>query len=917
MLKKCTILIALAIFTLLLFSHSTYAQKSSISGIVFDHSTEERLPGANIVLEGRSAGTTTDIDGTFRIRNLEPGTITLTVSYLGFKQETLDITLEPGSRAEVEIGLNDSFVEMDGIVISGYRGGQSSALNQQRTSNNIKNVISSELIKTFPDHNTAEALQRIPGVSIERDQGEGRYVQIRGTEARLSLVNINGEQIPSPEGDIRTVALDVIPSNMLSSIEVTKAITPDMDGDAIGGSINLNTLTAPNSGGFFEGSLASGYNNNAGYVPSVYGNGSFTVGQRFGQNDQWGLIVGGSYNETSRSTDNNEMAYDDTNLEEIVLQDDEIIRKRAGFTTTLDYQFNESSEVYFSGIYNYFSDQEYSRAMKVETSAIERELKDRFEAQTIMNLSAGGKHLLSDTWEVDYKLSYSYAEENTNPEYVTIFKQEYEDAEGESIDFMELTPDAKYPQYALAPDAPAGAGALSYDRYASDEFEFTRELTSDQHFTSRLNLKTFYDLGAANGFIKFGGLYRTKAKDLNPEKTFFTYEGDKTYSDLLGSFEDEDFFFNQYELGRTFGIQTMRDLFQNERPNFEYNAEDTFVDSRAEDYDANENTFAGYAMTELTGGPITAILGARFENTNTDYDGYSVEFDENGDLIPIAEPRSGDRTFNFFLPMAHLNYRPAEALNVRFAWTNTFAKPNYFDLAPYRIVSREDEELEQGNPELDPTLSMNLDAMVEYYFSSVGVISGGVFYKDLSDFRYTRLFISDDPEFTGYEVEEPVNGDEATVFGFELNLQQQLTFLPGFLDGLGVYANYTYSWSEAEVFGETENDIRTVTLPGQSESVANFALSYQKHGFSGRISANYGGAFVSEIRDSDQNDRYYDERLQIDVSASQEISSKFSVFAEVLNLTNEPLRYYNGITSRPEQQEYYSWWANAGIKIQL
>ena len=704
---------------------------------------------------------------------------------------------------------------------------------------------------------------------------------------------------------------------MLSSIEVTKAITPDMDGDAIGGSINLNTLKAPNDGSFFEGSLASGYNNNAAYVPSIYPNGSFTLGQRFGEEKQWGLVIGGSYNETSRSTDNNEMEYSDTELQEIVLQDDEITRIRAGFTSTIDYQFNESSEVFFSGVYNYFSDQEYSRAMKVETDAIERELKDRFEAQTIMNLAAGGNHQLNDNLEIDYKLSYSYAEENTNPEYVTIFKQEYEDAEGESIDFMELSPDAKYPQYSLAPGAPAGAGVLNYDRYASDEFEFTRELTTDQHFTSRLNLKSYFKLGSADGFIKYGGLYRTKAKDLNPEKRFYTYEGDKSYSDLLGSFEDKDFLSNHYELGRTFGVQTMRDLYQNERPNFDINTEDTFVDSRAEDYDATENTFAGYAMTELTSGPITGILGARYEKTKTDYEGYTVEFDENGDLVPVAQSRTGKRTFDFFLPMAHLRYRPLDDLNIRLAWTNTMAKPSYFDLAPYRIVNRGDEELEQGNPDVKPTRSMNLDAMIEYYFSSVGVISGGVFYKDITDYRYIRLFESDDPMFAGYEVEQPVNGDEATVFGAEMNWQQQLTFLPGFLNGLGIYANYTYSWSEAEVFGETEDDVRTVTLPGQSESVANFALSYQKGGFSGRISANYSGPFVTELRDSKQNDRYHDERLQIDVSATQKLSSRLSVFAEVLNLTNEPLRYYNGISSRPEQQDYYSWWANAGIKLRL
>lgn len=925
-----TAIIAIAV---LLCANSTMVKAQSggvIEGIVYDGSSEEVLPGANISLEGTTRGTTTGRDGRFVLDNIPFGDYMLIVSFVGYETEAyevevdedqleledFDLEVDTDDVAEIEIYLAPG-EELGEIEVTGFRRGQQQALSKQKQANSIKNVVSSELLRSFPDDNTAEALQRIPGISLQRDQGEGRYVQIRGTQAANNNVSVNGEQLPSPEGDTRAIALDVIPSDMLSSIEVTKAITPDMEGSAIGGTVNLNTLQAPRGRRILEASLGAGYNNNANYVSPVFGEGSFTYGNRFGNNQEWGFVFGGSYNNTSRSTDNNEMEYSDTELESIVLQDDEIIRTRTGITSTIDYQFDNDSRLYLNGIFNRYTDQEYSRAMVVEPDVVERELKDRYESQTLMSISGGGQHALNDMWQIDYKLSYSFAQQSTPREYVTIFVQEYEDAQEEAIEFMELMADELYPQYNVAPGAPAGADPLNYDRYSSDEFEYSREITTDQHFTTRVNLKKLYSLGENKGFFKFGGLVRTKAKDLNPEKQFYEYAGNKTYSDLLGSFEDEDFFHDQYEIGRAVGVETMRDLFQNERPNFEYNAEDTFIDSRAEDFDATEDTYAGYGMTELTLGNLTFIGGARYENISTSYDGSSVEFDSNGDLIPVAQPREGDRNFEFFLPMAHLKYQPIEDLNVRFGWTNTYSLPSYFDLAPYRIVNRGDEEIAQGNPDINPTRSMNLDLMVEYYFSSLGLISGGVFYKDIEDFRYLRLFIQDSGQFQGFETEQAVNGDEAEVVGVEVNLQQQLTFLPGFASGLGIFANYTYSWSEATVFGETEDDIRIGPLPGQSESVGNVALSYQKGGFTGRVSVNYNGAYITALREDAQSDRYYDERYQLDITATQDITSNMSVYLELMNLTNEPLRYYNGVSARPEQQEFYSWWGNLGIKFSL
>jgi TonB-dependent receptor len=206
-----------------------------------------------------------------------------------------------------------------------------------------------------------------------------------------------------------------------------------------------------------------------------------------------------------------------------------------------------------------------------------------------------------------------------------------------------------------------------------------------------------------------------------------------------------------------------------------------------------------------------------------------------------------------------------------------------------------------------PARAMSLDLMGEYYLGTTGILSAGLFYKRIRDFIYTANYEFDIAPYAGYEATQPINGDDADLFGVEIALQHNLTFLPGFANGFGIFANYTYTQSEARLTTEG-GTLRTVSLPGQAADVANFAISYDKYGFSGRVALNYSGSFVAEIRESADTDRYYDDHFQLDISASQLITQRIRIFAEMVNLTNEPLRYYNGVKTRPEQQEYYSWW---------
>jgi TonB-dependent receptor len=904
------------IFLMLIALQSQAQQTGSITGQVTDQENGQVLQGANLRLQGTSAGAVSDAGGRYVIANVPAGVYQLVVSYIGYQAISLNVSVEGGSTTSRDVELENNFIELEGITVTGNRQGQAQALSRQKNADNIKNVVAADLIGRFPDPNVADALQRVPAVSVQRDQGESRYVQIRGTNPNLSNISINGEQIPSPEGDVRYAALDMIPTGVLSSIEVNKALTPDMDGDAIGGSVNLNTLSAVGKGRILKGTASLGYNDQAQDYSPLGAVGSLTYGNRT-DDGAFGYLLSGSYNVTNRASDNNEVEYDEGELETLELRDYELRRKRIGAIGSFDYRFNSGSKLFLNTSYNFFSDQELRRALILENVESVREFKDRFEEQQIFSLSAGGDHLLNDRFQLDYMASYSYADQNTPKDRQVSFAQAYEDADEEDIEFIDFdrsNPD--YPQFSVNANAPSGAGIYNYDAYEFDELEDSGEQTSDRHFTTRLNLKMNYGLGDAAGSLKFGGLFRTKQKELNPDIGLFGYEGDFLFSDIQGDFEDDDFLSNEYEQG--VGLfpdeDALGNFFDANRSSFEREEDDSMADTESERYDATENTYAFYGMSRLQKGSLSGLIGVRYERTNVDYNANSVEFDENGDLLPV-ESTSGENDFGFFLPMVHLKYELSSQTNLRFAWTNSFAKPNYFDLAPYRIITREDEELEIGNPGLDATTSMNLDLMAEYYFNNVGLISAGVFYKKLDNFIYFRNFeFQGGGGLAGFETTQPVNGEDADLAGVEFNLQQQLTFLPGALDGLGLYANYTYSWSEANLITADGSD-RAVSLPGQAENTGNLALSYEKYGFSGRISLAYAGAFIDELRESSANDRIYDEHLQLDFSASQQITPRSQFFLELVNLTNETLRYYNGVTSRLEQQEFYSFWGNAGIKF--
>jgi TonB-dependent receptor len=445
--------------------------------------------------------------------------------------------------------------------------------------------------------------------------------------------------------------------------------------------------------------------------------------------------------------------------------------------------------------------------------------------------------------------------------------------------------------------------------YTLDDLAFEDNFTSERDLVAATNLAMPWASGTNGGIARLGLKFRGKKKDR--DNNTFVYEGDDIF---MADFLDDGFsagtriIDGRYTMGPFFSPRDARRLLEQGGLDEEFDHE-----SDGGDYDAGEDLFAGYAMSEVFFGPRLAVIaGARYESTRVDYVGYRVVFDEEGDYA-TTERLTGDNSYGEILPSVHLRYAISDDQNVRGAITRSLARPNYSDLVPAELVFDEELEIERGNPRLDVTKAWNLDLMYERYFASVGILSAGVFHKRLDDYIYPFRF---EEEIRGreYDVLQPLNGDRATLSGVELAYQNRLRFLPPPFDGFGIYANYTWTDSEAE-FPDREG--AESTLPGQARSIGNLALSYEKRGWSGRIMANYGGKYISEVGESPEEDVYVDGRLQVDFAASYRLRGNMALTLELVNLTNEPFRRYLGTSDRPVQEEYYSWWGMLGLKWSL
>jgi len=916
-----------------------------IIGNISDQVTEQPLIGANIVILGTNIGAASDRDGNFRITGVPIGReITVVFSYLGYqsKQELLHIeSVEP---VQLVVELRQDILTIgEEVVVTSQLLGQAGAIRDQLSSNTIVNVVSQDRIRDLPDQNAAESIGRLPGVSIQRDAGEGQKVVIRGLSPRFTAITVDGEKIPSTDGEDRSVDLSMISSDILAGIEVFKALTPEMDADAVGGTVNLVRRSA-SSGFRGDINLQPGYNSHE----SDYGQyrGSISLSNRF-LSDKLGVIFSGNLQRANRSSDLLDAGYTFSreqregeeraiiSVNNLNLNDRIEIRRRYGASISLDYRIPRGSLTY-NTFWSQTDRDEVLRRKRYRVGAgyVEHLLRDREINMQMQSHALTGTHDFQ--WFVfEWRTSYS----GTNTDIPFSHMAQFREVGAFTNDLIEN----RGPEL-----IPLGA---KNDLNATTFFQafLDNESIYDRDLTFRSDVTVPYAItNRLTGYIKLGAKYleknreRDKVQDMTP---FFGIDKigaenpdmfmlDRQNRILIGNFIHDrvpnSFLQDRY----SFNIHLNRDLVNNFLNTFR----DRYLVNQImdqEDYVAGETVQAGYVMTELNLGPrIMLIAGARIEDTKTKYEttiGDIISTDE-GVILTNPKDTTGGQHYSDIFPMYHLRIKPTGWFDIRFAITRSMSRPNYFNLVPWERISVGDLRVDRGNPDLKHTTAWNYDVYLTFH-NYLGLFTIGGFYKKLDNIDYIRTNRIQEPgRLFGFMLTQPVNAEaETKVSGYEIELQTNLRLLPSPFDGVVLYFNYSRIQSETYfplfMIGPRSPDppfrptiidtVRAGTLPGQSDHIGNISVGYEKRGFSGRISMIYQGESLQFVGSREELDGYTSDFLRWDLSIRQRIGSGFSLLMSINNLTSLPEEAFLGIESFPTREEYFGWTVDVGVRYQF
>lgn len=937
--KRLVKLVSL-ILLFLNMSNNTFAEEKvnvvkqgTIRGRIIDAS-KQTLPGASIYIENLRTGVTSDVNGYYTFSNLNPGTYTIKISYVGYSPVEMKITIPAGKTLEKDVVLNEG-LELQEVVVGGAFQGQRRAINSQKNSLGITNVVSADQVGKFPDSNIGDALKRISGINVQYDQGEARFGQVRGTSADLSSVTINGNRIPSAEGDTRNVQLDLIPADMIQTIEVNKVVTPDMDGDAIGGSINLVTKNSPYKR-TITATAGSGYN---WISEKAQLNLGFTYGDRF-FNDKLGIMLSASYQNAPSGSDDVEFVWDTDSKGTICLTDYQIrqyyvTRERQSYSAAFDWDINANHKLFFKGIFNNRNDWENryrltlkdlnkdvnkkkegavadnKASVRLQTKAGSPNNRNaRLERQRTMDFTLGGEHLFGKL-SMDWNASYARAsEERPNERYLgyELKKQNFD------IDLSDI----RRP-YA---SAQAGSTLILNNDFSLQELTEQQEDIVEKDLKFSMNFKLPLVKGFYSNQFRFGAKVVDKSKDKDLE--FYDYEpvDEKAFNSNSFSNTNEQnrngyMPGEKYKAGTFISKEYVGGLDLNNSSLFNKTEN---LEELAGEYKARETVTAGYLRFDQNfGKKLSAMVGLRLENTHLKYNGRKLTLNDDGDPESLTVTPDVKDSYLNILPSVLLKYNVNEDFKIRGSFTETLSRPKYSALIPNVNINNKDSELTLGNPELKPTTSFNFDLSADYYFKSVGLVSIGIYYKDINDFIVTQTVRGYEYEGNSYDkFMQPRNAGDANLLGVEVGYQRDFGFIAPTLKCVGFYGTYTYTHSKVNNFNftgrENEKDLK---LPGSPEHTANASLYFEKGGLNVRLSYNFASDFIDEMGESAFYDRYYDKVNYMDVNASYTFGKKLrtTFYAEANNLLNQPLRYYQGISERTMQSEHYGVKVNAGVKI--
>ena len=917
--------------------------KSTISGRVTDQSGEV-LQGAQISLEPKGAVVVSNVQGQFFINNLDSGHYVLTVSYIGLESATKAVDVAPGNNATADISLRIPSQNAEVLVVAPRPSAEASAINIQRTADNIVQVLPSEVIRSLPNANMADALGRLPSVTLERDEGEGKYVQIRGTEPRLTNTTIDGINVPSPESGVRQIKFDAIPADIVEAVAINKTLQANMDGDGIGGSVNLVTKSAGQQPTIDLSAMG-------GFTPIAGGRGltetSGTIGQRFGSGKRLGLLFGGTYDWNGRGIDDVEPVADvatlpggatERHFESIDIRQYQSYRSRTGLTGSGDYQLSNNSNIHVRGLYSDFKNYGSRWVYSLTDNTPGIQLLDsngcdtndagvtvgpcggtptfnnsiRRPDITIGNLAAGGKHVFTSAW-----LSWDVAGARSTDTNVapgqTSFKStldtsacQYDPAATTNIYQPQFTPSCYTEAYN---PANMKVSRITNDHGLAEQMNTTFDASAGKN----------YRLGSHESTLEFGGKFRRAHKE------------DNTYSERLdplvsipmtqfpSQFSNSDFYSGAYPLGPAPNYEDTL-AFANANPSlFKFS---TTQGADPGNYDLVEKVAAGYVMNTVDfSNRARLVAGVRVEGTDLS----TLSFDTTAGTLSVR----ANGSYVNVLPSVSLRYAFTPDTNIRLAYSRGLSRPDPQDIAQSVTFTTSGSPgsikntASLGNPDLKAENADNIDMLFEHYLKPFGMVSGGLFYKNLTNPIVSSTRVLNDFQPTPiapigtYTVSQPFNAGSAWITGFEAAYAQHLSSLHGALGGLGISANYGYTASRTSgLVGRSDHP----RLLRNAPNTWNISPTYDRARLSIRAGLSYNQANIYSYEYQDGTDGtdptpggikgpfgdlYFYSHLQVDAQGSIRMGRRLTVVMYVLNLTNEVFGFYQGDPQYMIQREYY------------
>lgn len=782
---------------------------------------------------------------------------------------------------------------MEEVVVTGTLATLQSAADKQFESDNIISVVDSDALGNFPDSTAADAVRRLSGVSVENDQGEGRYVTIRGLSSDLNSVGVNGASMVAPENG-RSVIMDGLPTELMDSITVSKTLTPEMDADSIGGRIDFDTKKPTDlDETLFKVKVASKFAEYTDYKHAP--NFSVTYGDQL--SESVGHILGLTYSSRNITSYNNETGFgwaDGYMNDDWEMRYYEVERERYGLSYDINKLFDNGNMLWASVLYNQYDETEtrlkneygkidFAGALPdgMITSRVrhDAETRQRYETRKIGAVTLGYDFMMSD-WTFETLLSYSWAEEDDSDNADITFRNYDKKLGGE---FNWSNPEKPY---FTAYDT----GLRNPENLEFDAFEMWSNVSKDEEVTFQLNAERETDFG----IIKLGGKYRSREKDVDDYIIAYTWDG-KTMADF------DNYTITDWKFGnQTFGNHITSSAAYGLRNQIDQMDVD-FEDAISRDFTTQEDIYALYVQNTYNWDSGVVIAGVRYENTKMD----STAYDQDGNRT------FADTDYGFWAPSATVKYFLSDNLQLRGALWRGLSRPGFKETAPITVVDVDtsgDTSGSIGNPGLKPYESDNFDIALEYYGDSMTYASLGYFRKEIQNAIYPS--VQREATINGIAfndtVETWINADDSTIDGVEVSAQY------GWDNGIYVAANYTWTDSESK-FEYATGETFTTPFRKLAEHAANFNVGYNKGAWDVRLAGNYRSEYLDWLADengaidevSENNSRWVDAFAQWDLMVKYEVNDNFTVQAEVVNITNEPEYYYWGNTGQLSQYDQF------------